>query len=58
MEITVLPKENESYGVVAVLCHPSMRKLAEKIVEKANLQETTRSFRSPSGAKVDFVCER
>ena len=45
----------DDYPPVFVLCHPSTRKLAEKIVDKANLQETTRPIRSPSGAKVDFV---
>ena len=44
----------DEYPPVFVLCHPSTRKLAEKIVEQANLQETTRSVSSPSGAKVDL----
>ena len=42
----------DDYPPVFVLCHPSTRKLAEKIVEKANLEERTSCSSTPSGAKV------
>ena len=45
------PRGDDDYPPVFVLCHPSTRQLAEKIVEKAN-EENTTTIRSPSGAKV------
>ena len=44
------PRGDDDYPPVFVLCHPSTRQLAEKIVEKANEETTT--IKSPSGAKV------
>ena len=45
------PRGDDDYPPVFVLCHPSTRQLAEKIVKKANEEETA-TIRSPSGAKV------
>ena len=45
------PRGDDDYPPVLVLCHPSTRQLAEKIVEKANEEKTT-TIKSPSGAKV------
>ena len=44
------PRVDDDYPPVFVLCHPSTRQLAEKIVEKANEETTT--IKSPSGAEV------